>query len=373
MIFTGYFGGYSQMNAALRGIETEVGPRDRAPAGASGRPLLAQAMFWDSAPARALREGGVPVYRDIEASSTRSSELVEGRDERTPRRGGGGRGGAADRRDRATSNRGSSLPTAGSPCSARGAAPVDEARAAAAGLGLPGGPQGARTAPQVDAGGVALGLADDAAVAAAAADMHERLAPMGYSVETMAPTEGGVELIVGARRDRALGRWSRRDRRHLRGAAAGCARGTAPAPVDELEELLLSLRGAGVLTGARAGAVDLRAAAEAAAALCASRPPIPRLRKSRSTRCSSPRRGRSASTRASCYDSGGKAPRQGRNGGGVTVSYRVATVDELQDIAYREDTHMRPVRRRLGITAFGSNAWTAANVGDRLDARARGG
>src|SRR5215470_12886631 len=47
-------------------------------------------------------------------------------------------------------------------------------------------------------------------------------------------------------------------------------------------------------------------------------------------------------------------------------SYRVATVDELQDIAYREDTHMRPVRHHLGITAFGSNAWTAAEVGDRL-------
>jgi mannose-6-phosphate isomerase-like protein (cupin superfamily) len=48
------------------------------------------------------------------------------------------------------------------------------------------------------------------------------------------------------------------------------------------------------------------------------------------------------------------------------VSYRVATVDELQDIAYREDTHMRPVRHHLGITAFGTNAWTAANAGDRL-------
>jgi mannose-6-phosphate isomerase-like protein (cupin superfamily) len=47
-------------------------------------------------------------------------------------------------------------------------------------------------------------------------------------------------------------------------------------------------------------------------------------------------------------------------------SYRVATVDELQDIAYREDTHMRPVRHHLGISAFGTNAWTAANEGDRL-------
>jgi mannose-6-phosphate isomerase-like protein (cupin superfamily) len=48
------------------------------------------------------------------------------------------------------------------------------------------------------------------------------------------------------------------------------------------------------------------------------------------------------------------------------VSYRVATIDELNDIAYRQDTHMRPVRHHLGITAFGTNAWTAANEGDRL-------
>jgi mannose-6-phosphate isomerase-like protein (cupin superfamily) len=48
------------------------------------------------------------------------------------------------------------------------------------------------------------------------------------------------------------------------------------------------------------------------------------------------------------------------------VRYRVATVDELQDIAYRQDTHMRPVRHELGIAAFGTNAWTAARAGDRL-------
>ena len=48
------------------------------------------------------------------------------------------------------------------------------------------------------------------------------------------------------------------------------------------------------------------------------------------------------------------------------MSYRIATIDELQDIAYQEDTHMRPVRHHLGITAFGTNAWTAAAEGDRL-------
>jgi len=48
------------------------------------------------------------------------------------------------------------------------------------------------------------------------------------------------------------------------------------------------------------------------------------------------------------------------------VSYRIAIIDDLQDIPYRQDTHMRPVRHHLGITAFGTNAWTAANEGDRL-------
>jgi mannose-6-phosphate isomerase-like protein (cupin superfamily) len=48
------------------------------------------------------------------------------------------------------------------------------------------------------------------------------------------------------------------------------------------------------------------------------------------------------------------------------AAYGVVTVDDLQDIDYRQDTHMRPVRHHLGITAFGTNAWTAASVGDRL-------
>lgn len=48
------------------------------------------------------------------------------------------------------------------------------------------------------------------------------------------------------------------------------------------------------------------------------------------------------------------------------MSYRVATIDEVPDIPYRQDAHMRPVRHHLGIAAFGANAWTAASAGDRL-------
>jgi mannose-6-phosphate isomerase-like protein (cupin superfamily) len=48
------------------------------------------------------------------------------------------------------------------------------------------------------------------------------------------------------------------------------------------------------------------------------------------------------------------------------VAFKVAAVDEIEAIDYRQETHMRPVREHLGITAFGTNAWTAAEAGDRL-------
>ena len=46
--------------------------------------------------------------------------------------------------------------------------------------------------------------------------------------------------------------------------------------------------------------------------------------------------------------------------------YKVAHVDEIEGIDYREDSYMRPVRHHLGITAFGTNAWRGENPGDRL-------
>jgi mannose-6-phosphate isomerase-like protein (cupin superfamily) len=51
---------------------------------------------------------------------------------------------------------------------------------------------------------------------------------------------------------------------------------------------------------------------------------------------------------------------------GTKTSFKVAAVEEIEAIDYRQDTNMRPVRHHLGISAFGTNAWTAAEVGDRL-------
>ena len=51
---------------------------------------------------------------------------------------------------------------------------------------------------------------------------------------------------------------------------------------------------------------------------------------------------------------------------GPEATFKVAHVDEIPGIDYREDSFMRPVREHFGISAFGTNAWRGENVGDRL-------
>lgn len=271
VVFTGYFGGYSQMNESFSAAETEVGQAIARSAGGSGRPLLAQAMYWNSAPARALRAGGVPVYRDIEAVVATLRQLVEQaeRARRVPGVPAEGAPGPPVEGDGYFVAR-ELLAAAGLPfAAARRVGSVSEARVAAGELGYPVVLKALGLLHKSDAGGVALGLPDDDALTAAAVDIEQRLSPDGFSVETLVDTAGGVELIVGCRRDTRFGPLVVVG---LGGVYAELLRDVrlalAPAGADELEALLLSLRGAGILTGARGRApVDVRAAAEAAAAL----------------------------------------------------------------------------------------------------------
>ena len=258
------------MNDAFATVETEVGHAIARAAGASGRPLLTQAMFWDSAPARALREGGVPVYRDIEAVVDTLARLVRRHEERahgvpdvgTPAPPITGDGYFESRELLADGG------VAFSP--ARRATSVDEARAAAADLGYPVVIKALGLLHKSDAGGVALGLADDAAVAAAAADMRRRA-----GADRLLGRDDGRHREAASSSSSALAATHASARSSSSGSAASmpsCSHDVrlalAPAGADELEELLLALRGAGVLTGARGRApVDVRAAAEAAAAL----------------------------------------------------------------------------------------------------------
>jgi hypothetical protein len=117
-----------------------------------------------------------------------------------------------------------------------------------------------------DAGGVALGLQDEEALAKAAAAMD---APAGYAVEQMVTAPGSIELIAGCRWDPRLGPVLLLG---LGGIFAEVLRDTAvtlaPAGPAIVERLLLDLRGASLLTGTRGRPpLAVRAAAEAAAAL----------------------------------------------------------------------------------------------------------
>jgi acetate---CoA ligase (ADP-forming) len=269
VVFTGYFGGYSVMDPRFTEKETEVARAIATSARASGRVLLTQAMYWDSQPARALREGGVPVYRDIEGVVSTLRALVAQAE--APIRDIPPEGDPAQPvSDDGYLESRALLAAGGVPFgSARQASSVDDACAAAADLGYPVVLKALGLLHKSDAGGVALGLADGAAVTSATEEMQARLAPVGFSVEAQVDTEGAVELIIGCRRDPRFGPLV------LVGLGGVYAEllhdvrlALAPAGPDELEALLLSLRGAGILTGARGRTpVDVRAAAEVAAVL----------------------------------------------------------------------------------------------------------
>jgi hypothetical protein len=152
---------------------------------------------------------------------------------------------------------------------ARAARTADEAVGAAEALGYPVVLKALGLLHKSDAGGVVLGLADARAVAAAVGELEARLQPSGYAVEPQVDRAAGVELIAGCRRDPRFGPLLLVG---LGGVHAEVLRDTAvalaPATAEQAEALLRSLRGAALLDGVRGRpAVDVRAAAEAAAAL----------------------------------------------------------------------------------------------------------
>jgi hypothetical protein len=152
---------------------------------------------------------------------------------------------------------------------ARQAAGVQEALAAAGELGFPVVLKALGRLHKSEGGGVAVGLADARELAEALTRMERELSPPWYSVERLASTAGGVELIVGTRRDPRFGPLL------LVGAGGlyaeileDVAVALAPAGEAAAEALLRSLRLAPLLDGARGRpAVDVAAAARAAAAL----------------------------------------------------------------------------------------------------------
>jgi acetate---CoA ligase (ADP-forming) len=282
VLLTGYFGGYSQYSEEFRQREVDVAQALADAAARAGRPAVVHMMYWGGDAASALRSGGVPVYRDIEAAIA-ALELLHGRSQAEP-------AGVPELPVETTGPR----PDAGDYWGARellAAAGIEFAEAvraeeaadaveAAERLGYPVALKGLGLVHKSDAGGVALGIASRE-------ELESELSRMttsaeGYSVERMASVADGVEVIVGALRDLRFGPVVVVG---LGGIFAelldDVAVALAPVRPEQALDLFQSLRGAAVLGGARGRpAVDLAAAARATAALselAAARPDLAEL------------------------------------------------------------------------------------------------
>jgi acetate---CoA ligase (ADP-forming) len=268
VLLTGYFGGYGQLTEdfsaqEVASAEAMLGALDGAAA------LLVHTMYWRAPCAWRLREGNVPVFRDVAAAIDALARLVEWTTASPPPV--------------------SSLPEPAPPVGEVGyfkarallagagirfaeARPVstrEDAREAATELGYPVVLKALGTLHKSDGGGVVLGLQDEAALDAAFDDLTRRLAPPSFSLEATAPVHQGLELIVGARRDPRFGPVLAVG---VGGVFAEIVRdvGVALAPTseDEAAALMRGLRAAPLLAGARRRPpLDVAAAARAAAAL----------------------------------------------------------------------------------------------------------
>jgi acyl-CoA synthetase (NDP forming) len=283
VLLTGYFGGYSVYAVEFLGAEIAAGEALANAQAATDRPLLAQTMYWQSPPAAALRARGIPVYRDLEGAFRGLGALV--------RRGAGAPPGIPD------------LPAPAEPplvsaayweardllgaagirfAEARRVADLEQARSAADELGYPVVLKALGRVHKSEGGGVAVGLADREKLERSLSEMATTLAPSEYSVERTAAVADGVELIVGAKRDPRFGPLVLVGAGGLYAEVLGDVRvALAPVTEEEARRLLVSLRVAPLLSGARGLPVlDVDAAARAAAALsrvAAERPEIEEL------------------------------------------------------------------------------------------------
>jgi acetate---CoA ligase (ADP-forming) len=267
-LVTGYFGGYSEFSEEFREQETAVALGMARAAAEAGRALVVQSMYPASPALVELRRAGVPVYREIEAAAwalARLADQVEWSPRGVPELPAPTGGPPADDYWSAReliAGTGIDFPPA------RRVSDPAEARAAAEQLGYPVVVKALGLLHKSDAGGVALGILDEPTLDEVLAHMAT-LPAEGYSVERMAPGDDGVELIAGCLRDPRFGPIVLVG---LGGIYAELLDDTAVAlaPVDaeQAEKLILSLRGAAILTGARGRPpLDTAAAAGALAAL----------------------------------------------------------------------------------------------------------
>jgi acyl-CoA synthetase (NDP forming) len=271
VVLTGYFGCYGDDTPELVERELEVVKTLADAVRVHGRPVVVHSMSHDSQAVQALRANAVPTLHTIDAAA-RSLGLAADLSER-----GGDPVPDAVTGPAATAVRVTSYLEARARVAAYGvpypaAEPVRtpaEVRAAAARLTAPFVLKAGWLEHRSDVGGVAVGLRDGEAAAAALQEMSARLGEGEYVLEELDTRSSVVELIVGARRDPAFGPVVLVG---IGGVRTEVYRDVqlalAPVTADHARAMLGRLRGAALLGGWRgAPAVDVDAAAEVAGAV----------------------------------------------------------------------------------------------------------
>ncbi len=266
VLVSGYFGGYGAYGETLAQAELAAAETLGGVAHDSGKPLVVHSLHRGTPALQVLRGAGVPVYARVEqamAALARAGDREGARGlPRLPASQDPVRAADYFTARNLLAQSGVIFPPA-----VRVDTP-EQALSAARRLGYPVAVKAVFLPHKSDAGGVALGLADQAAVAGAVRDIRQRLGPGPLSVERMVGGEG-VELVVGARRDARFGPVV------LVGLGGVYVEVLADvvvelAPVDEdvAGTMLRRLRGAGLLLGARGRPrLDVEAAARVVATL----------------------------------------------------------------------------------------------------------
>ncbi len=267
VLMTGYFGGYSTEQGGVHDLELAAAHAIAAAAQGQHKPVVVHTIFPASPTAAVLRAAGIPVHRDIDRAGAVLAGIAA---LPLPSYADEGPGLAEplidssyDGARRLFSDAGIAFPVS------RTVRHRDELAEALAATGFPLVLKALGQVHKSDAGGVVLGVVDEAAARASYDDLVARLAPPAVSVEAMADLRDGVELLVGCVRDRAFGPVLMVGLGGIHAevlADTACA--LAPVGTEQARELLLSLRGAPLLTGTRGrAAVDLDALARAVSAV----------------------------------------------------------------------------------------------------------
>jgi acetate---CoA ligase (ADP-forming) len=267
VLMTGWFGGYStEPGSVVHELELDAARAIAAAVRLQDKPVVVHTVFPTSPTAAVLREAGIPVHRDVDRSCAVLAGLEEhplpSYDEE-PEAGATVTDSSYAAARALFADAGIAFP-ASSIVRAR-----EELASAMATTGFPLVLKALGQVHKSDAGGVVLGLRDERATLAAYDDLVTRLDPPGVSVEAMADIGAGVELIVGCLRDRAFGPVLMVGLGGIHAEVlddAACA--LAPVSVEQARQLVLSLRGAPLLTGTRGSKpVDLDAVARAVSAV----------------------------------------------------------------------------------------------------------